>query len=224
MDNFKNLKKYIPKRKYRERDQLQERKKKGFLEKKQDYKIRSKDFQAKRDRYNKYIELARTKNPDEFYYGMMKNPEDVGLDKSKDKVNKYINLVNHKISILQKKLKKEHELIIPSVMENSHIHKIYVDSIEDVNKFDAKEYFNSELIENQMNRVKKSQMETIQYKTFEEEEKKSNKVNKLINIKDNLDKLCVIKEGITKKRIEKMTGRKRKEEDGSYRFFQQRKK
>lgn len=154
----------------------------------------------------------------------MKNPEDVGLDKNKDKVNKYINLINHKISILQKKLKKEHEEVIPSVMENSHIHKIFVDSIEDVNKFDAKEYFNSELIENQMNRVKKSQMETIQYKTIEEEEKKSNKVNKLINIKDNLDKLCVIKEGITKKRIEKMTGRKRKEEDGSYRFFQQRKK
>lgn len=68
---LKNLKKYIPKRKYQERSQLEGRKKLGFLEKKQDYKIRSEDFHKKEAKYKKLKEMARTKNPEEFYHKMV---------------------------------------------------------------------------------------------------------------------------------------------------------
>lgn len=69
---LKNIKKYIPKRKYRERSQLEKRKKLGFLEKKQDYKIRAEDYHQKEAKYKKLKEAARTRNPDEFYHKMIK--------------------------------------------------------------------------------------------------------------------------------------------------------
>ena len=69
--NIKTLNKYIPKRKYRERSQLEGRKKLGLLEKKQDYKIRAEDYHKKEKRVKKLKELSRTKNQDEFYHKMI---------------------------------------------------------------------------------------------------------------------------------------------------------
>jgi U3 small nucleolar RNA-associated protein 11 len=67
---LKNIKKYIPKRKYRERSQLENRKRLGLLEKKSDYKIRAEDYHKKEKRFKKIKEDIRTKNPDEFYFKM----------------------------------------------------------------------------------------------------------------------------------------------------------
>jgi U3 small nucleolar RNA-associated protein 11 len=67
----KTLKKYIPKRKYRERSQLESRKRLGLLEKKSDYKQRADDFHNKEKKFKKIKEQIRTKNPEEFYHKMV---------------------------------------------------------------------------------------------------------------------------------------------------------
>jgi U3 small nucleolar RNA-associated protein 11 len=109
---LKNLKKYIPKRKYRERSQLEKRKKLGFLEKKQDYKIRAEDFHQKEKKYKKLKEEARLKNPEEFYFKMtnsktingehMNYKDGKTIEERITNHNKLLNLVNFKKSMQEK--------------------------------------------------------------------------------------------------------------------------
>ena len=186
---LKNIKKYIPKRKYRERGQLEERKRKGFLEKKQDYKERAIDFQRKRDRITNLIEKVRTKNPDEFYHKMISENNLNNNNYSKENIDKfrkeskitherYLNLVNYKASTLKKK--------IDNIVSNSSFfnldlnedecknnnnnndkntnkkykHKIFLNDIEEVNEFNASKYFDTPFIESISNRLKNKQLET----------------------------------------------------------------
>lgn len=109
---LKNMKKYIPKRKYRERSQLDHRKKHGLLEKKQDYKVRADDFHKKEAKFKKLKEEARTKNPEEFYYKMasskiidgehIKMAEEKSIEKRLAHHDKLLNLINYKRSVQQK--------------------------------------------------------------------------------------------------------------------------
>ena len=77
MSTLASLKNAIPKRKYRERSQLQKRKHLGLLEKHKDYKLRAKDFHNKEDKINKLKTKARLKNPDEFYFKMINSKIEV---------------------------------------------------------------------------------------------------------------------------------------------------
>jgi U3 small nucleolar RNA-associated protein 11 len=109
---LKNLKKYIPKRKYKERSQLERRKKLGLLEKKDDYKIRADDFHHKEKRYKKLKEEARLKNPEEFYFKMVNSKtlndehvkvrDEIPLEERIVHHNKMLNLVNYKKSVQEK--------------------------------------------------------------------------------------------------------------------------
>ena len=45
----------------------------GLLEKKKDYLLRSKDYHSKQKRLKALKEKASLKNPDEFYFGMVKS-------------------------------------------------------------------------------------------------------------------------------------------------------
>ena len=72
MDSFKNLKKHIPVRKYRERAQPTSRQHLGFLEKKKDYTYRAKVYHKKEDQLNKLKLKAGLRNTDEFYQSMKK--------------------------------------------------------------------------------------------------------------------------------------------------------
>ena len=56
---------------YQERGQLSKRENKGFLEKKKDYRARSKQFHEKEEKLGKLREKARLKNPNEFYHKMI---------------------------------------------------------------------------------------------------------------------------------------------------------
>lgn len=88
MNSFKNLKKHIPLRKYRERDQLESRKHLGFLEKKKDYKHRAKIYHQKEDQLNKLRLKANLANKDEFYFGMqnakMQDGDHIRFQESED--------------------------------------------------------------------------------------------------------------------------------------------
>lgn len=85
MSSFgKNL---IPRRAHKERAQPSSRvSKHGLLEKKKDYKLRARDRNRKALRVKLLKEKAAFRNPDEFYYGMIRSATDAG------RVRKRINL------------------------------------------------------------------------------------------------------------------------------------
>ena len=69
MSSLKNL---VKTRTYRERSQPKARAKLGTLEKHKDYKLRAVDFHRKEDALQKMKEKAALKNPDEFYFNMVR--------------------------------------------------------------------------------------------------------------------------------------------------------
>jgi U3 small nucleolar RNA-associated protein 11 len=225
-----NLKKYIPKRKFRERSQPEERKKKGFLEKKQDYKVRSIDYQKKRDRIEKLIDKARTKNPDEFYFQMSKD----GIDEKKDakSTQQYINLVNYKASTIKQKIENLENNLKLHGSDQTFKHKIFLDNLEEVDKFKADEYFNTPLVEDTSNRLTNSQLENYDFKlsskTINADERNPyTDVLRGIHMKENYNTLTQISNTLNfKKEFLKPGKRKLEDSEGiyNYSFFRERKK
>ncbi|KAL7553323.1 hypothetical protein ACHAWF_016618 [Thalassiosira exigua] len=61
---------------HKERSQPQSRSHFGLLEKKSDYRLRSRDYHRKRDRLKSMRDKAANRNPDEFYFGMHRGQVD----------------------------------------------------------------------------------------------------------------------------------------------------
>lgn len=74
-----SLRKALPRREHKERHQLEARKHLGLLEKKKDYRLRAKDYHRKQDFLKKLQQKASLKNPDEFYFGMIKARTNKGV-------------------------------------------------------------------------------------------------------------------------------------------------
>lgn len=243
---LKNLKKYIPKRKYRERSQLESRKNKGFLEKKQDYKVRADDYHRKESRVKKLKESARLKNPDEFYFQMTNSKviegenyslplKEEDLGKSQLKHQKLVNLVNYRKSLHENATRKAKEdLAMMNIgIEKEFVHTIFVGSEAEAREFNPKEYFETELIDNVSNRIKNSQLGNFRRSLNEEEIKQVNAEKKrnyqrLIEKTENLNSLSKISSTLEYQKHLLKPGKKRKMDDVEgiykYRFFSERKK
>ena len=213
---LKNLKKYIPKRKYRERSQFERRKKKGFLEKKKDYKIRAEDYHKKEAKYKKLKEAARTRNPDEFYHRMLKakiiDGEHIEFSEEKtlqDKIvsnTKFINLVNFKKS----QIEKEKEKLKVDVQLNRDLFKgkkykkiLFYDNEEDVL--------------NDINLNKKRERD----EDFKFDKDKINKYKQKVK---NIKQLEAISQGLQEQKEIIQPGKRKKDKDGFYKYFIERKK
>src|ERR1700737_121257 len=62
----------IPKRAHRERPQPHSRTKRGLREKRKNYLLRAQDYKRKQSTLKRLSEKASERNPDEFYFGMMR--------------------------------------------------------------------------------------------------------------------------------------------------------
>eukprot|EP00055_Hartaetosiga_balthica_P002768 m.5212 g.5212 ORF g.5212 m.5212 type:complete len:219 (+) comp2359_c0_seq1:23-679(+) len=69
---------------HQERSQPKAREKYGLLEKTKDWKERRDDYHFKEKRLNALAEKARNRNPDEFYFGMIKSRTKDGIHKGTD--------------------------------------------------------------------------------------------------------------------------------------------
>ncbi|XP_057547544.1 probable U3 small nucleolar RNA-associated protein 11 [Amaranthus tricolor] len=108
----------IPKRTYKERSQPASRKKFGFLEKHKDYVIRAREYHKKEETLRILKEKAANRNPDEFYFGMIRTKTINGVHRPESEANKYtpeelslmktqdIGYVLQKLQIEKKKVEK----------------------------------------------------------------------------------------------------------------------
>ncbi|XP_073067196.1 probable U3 small nucleolar RNA-associated protein 11 [Primulina eburnea] len=86
-----SLRNAIPRKAHKERAQLHLRRKFGLLEKHKDYVIRARAYHQKEQTLLKLKEKAALRNPDEFYFKMIKTKTVGGVHKPESQANKYTN-------------------------------------------------------------------------------------------------------------------------------------
>ncbi|KAL3534529.1 hypothetical protein ACH5RR_002990 [Cinchona calisaya] len=84
-----SLRNALPRRAHKERSQPQARKKFGVLEKHKDYIVRAKAYHKKEQALQTLKEKAAFRNPDEFYFKMVKTKTVVGVHRPESEANKY---------------------------------------------------------------------------------------------------------------------------------------
>lgn len=133
-----------------ERHQPEARKHLGLLEKKKDYKLRSRAFHLKQNKLKKLRKKALNKNPDEFCFHMINSEMKDGLHYEKEKPEEHTeaqlklmqtqdaNYVNFKLSTELKKIEKLKNSLAILVGEGpQNVHTFYVDSKLEAKKFDV---------------------------------------------------------------------------------------
>ena len=171
---------------HKERSQLRERDHLGFLEKKQDYKLRALDYQKKRNLIVDLKRKAQERNPDEFYFNMTKtqlkdgvhslrNPfkdyteDELKLMKSQDK-----NYIKMHYQMEMKKIEKLKDSMILLDVENmpTNQHRFFAENGNEARKFNPVEQFNTHesLMSRKSNRLTKEQLEKLEMPKWVDEE------------------------------------------------------
>ncbi|XP_057547542.1 probable U3 small nucleolar RNA-associated protein 11 isoform X2 [Amaranthus tricolor] len=147
----------IPKRTYKERSQPASRKKFGFLEKHKDYVIRAREYHKKEETLRILKEKAANRNPDEFYFGMIRTKTINGVHRPESEANKYtpeelslmktqdIGYVLQKLQIEKKKVEKLKATLHNLDNQPSNRHIYFAEDREEANELQSKFSRNKEL-------------------------------------------------------------------------------
>ncbi|KAL2894331.1 putative U3 small nucleolar RNA-associated protein 11 [Bienertia sinuspersici] len=143
MSSIKNA---ISKRTYKERSQPASRKKFGFLEKHKDYVIRAREYHKKEDTLRRLKEKAANRNPDEFYFRMIRSKTVDGVHRPESEANKYtpeqlllmktqdMKYVLQKIQSEKKKVEKLKAMLHSLDNQPSNKHIYYAEDSEEANE------------------------------------------------------------------------------------------
>ncbi|XP_073039457.1 probable U3 small nucleolar RNA-associated protein 11, partial [Primulina eburnea] len=149
-----SLRNAIPRKAHKERAQPNLRRKFGMLETHKDYVIRARAYHQKEQTLLKLKEKAALRNPDEFYFKMIKTNTVGGVHKPESQANKYTNeelmlMKTQDIGYILQKLQTEKRFYFRKIErlngtlhsldnQSSSKHVYYADNREEVREFRQK--------------------------------------------------------------------------------------
>jgi U3 small nucleolar RNA-associated protein 11 len=186
-----SLRNAIPRRAHKERAQPEARKKFGLLEKHKDYVVRAKAYHRKEEIIRNLKEKAAFKNPDEFYFKMIKARTVDGIHKPKTEDNKYteeelmllknkdIGYILQRIQSEKKKVEKLSSVLheLDSKRPNKHIY--FAEDREEAKEIrsEIETRSNSPVLDSIPSRIKKKTASS--YRELEERKQRLQKLEKL---------------------------------------------
>ncbi|XP_059631927.1 probable U3 small nucleolar RNA-associated protein 11 [Cornus florida] len=138
-----SLRNAVSRRAHKERAQPHSRKKFGILEKHKDYVERAQAYHKKEEALRKLKEKASFRNPDEFYFKMIKTKTVDGIHKLESQANKYtqeelmlmktqdIGYILQKVQSEKKKIEKLKAMLHSLDNQPSNRHVYYAEDRED---------------------------------------------------------------------------------------------
>ncbi|XP_058107219.1 probable U3 small nucleolar RNA-associated protein 11 [Magnolia sinica] len=131
-----SLRNAVNRKAHKERSQPQSRKKFGLLEKHKDYVLRAQAFHKKEDALRRLKEKAAFRNPDEFYFKMIKTRTVDGIHRPESEANKYtqeelmlmktqdIGYVLQKVQSEKKKIERLSSMLhsLDNQLPNKHVY------------------------------------------------------------------------------------------------------
>ncbi|KAJ9179021.1 hypothetical protein P3X46_010851 [Hevea brasiliensis] len=183
-----SLRNAIPKRAHKERSQPHSRKKYGLLEKHKDYVVRAKAFHKKEETLRRLKEKAAFRNPDEFYFKMIKTRTVHGVHRPESQANKYtheelmlmktqdIGYVLQKLQSEKKKIEKLTAILHSLDIQPSNRHIYYAEDREEARELKSRSSENKIVIasDDVPNDIKRKTTSS-----YRELEARKNRVNQL---------------------------------------------
>ncbi|XP_057961992.1 probable U3 small nucleolar RNA-associated protein 11 [Malania oleifera] len=186
-----SLRNAIKRRAYKERSQPESRKKFGFLEKHKDYVVRAKAFHKKEEALQRLKEKAAFRNPDEFYFKMIKTRTVGGVHRPESEANKYtpeelmlmktqdIGYVLQKVQSEKKKIEKLTAMLHSLDNQPSNRHVYFAEDRDEAREIQSRSSKSRNLptSEDLPNHIKRKT--TASYRELEARKNRANELEKL---------------------------------------------
>lgn len=193
----------VQKKQHRERSQVNERSKFGFLEKHKDYVKRARDYHKKQNTLKVLRSKVTARNPDEYYHAM--NSKKIGAD-GMLVTQRYADdgvLTTDQVKLLKtqdtnyvrtlrlSEMKKSEKLRNDVMFHASGKHTVFVDDQDQLRNFNPEEFFNTtaDLLDRRENRLSKEQL--------------TQQDSRFVNL-NNADNVLMPRESLQKKKFKKL--------------------